>query len=165
VEGIMAKLQHELHKKQPFTSREEEAALNLARTNDQLHIRFVRLFREHGGLTASQYNILRILRGEGAPMRCLDIAARTVTVVPGITGLVDRLTAAGLVERERSVRDRREVYVSITEKGLKVLADLDEPVLELNRRALGHLSREELAELIRLLEKARQGAGDEARRE
>src|SRR6266446_1382125 len=83
-------LQHELKKNRPFESEEEEAALNIVRTSDQFQIRFARLLREYG-LTPSQYNILRILRGEGKPMPILEIAGRTVTVVPGITGLVDRL--------------------------------------------------------------------------
>ena len=86
------KLQHELKKKRPFDSPEQEAALNLLRTNDQLQIRFARLFREHG-LTTSQYNVLRILRGEGKPLPILEIASRMITVVPGITGLIDRLEA------------------------------------------------------------------------
>src|SRR6516164_9809687 len=92
-------LQHELKKKRPFESAAQEAALNVVRTNDQLQIRFSRLFREYG-LTPSQYNILRILRGEGKPLPILEIAERTITVVPGITGLVDRLEAKGLVVRE-----------------------------------------------------------------
>src|SRR5277367_4846059 len=98
------KLQQELKKKGPFQSPRQEAALNLLRTNDQLQIRFARLFREHG-LTPSQYNFLRILRGEGQPLPILEIASRTVTVVPGITGLVDRLEQAGFVERKRCQKD------------------------------------------------------------
>src|ERR1700730_690886 len=110
------KLQHELKKKRPFESPAQEAALSLLRTNDQLQIRFARLFREHG-LTPSQYNVLRILRGEGQPLPVLEIAARTVTVVPGITGLIDRLEQAGFVHRERFVSDRRVIYVKITAQG------------------------------------------------
>src|SRR5437588_12638221 len=106
----MSKLQHEVKKKQPFGSLEQEAALNLARTNDRIAIRFERLFREHA-LTPSQYNILRILRGEGKPMPVLEIAERTVTVVPGITGLIDRLERAEFVSRERCTKDRRVVFV------------------------------------------------------
>jgi DNA-binding MarR family transcriptional regulator len=152
----MAGLQDELKKKRPFDCPEQEAALNLARTSDRVQISFARLFRERG-LTPSQYNILRILRGEGAPLRCLDVAERTVAVVPGLTGLLDRLDRAGLVRRDRSAEDRREVLVSITDKGKELLAELDEPVLELHRKVLGHLSAAELAELNRLLEKARRG--------
>jgi DNA-binding MarR family transcriptional regulator len=151
----MARLQDELKKKQPFASPEQEAALNLFRTSDRLQICFARLFREHGLSSPSQYNVLRILRGEGKPMRCRDIAERTITMVPGLTGLIDRLAAADLVTRERSAEDRREVFVAITDKGLRVLAELDEPVARLHREVLGHLTARELGELSRLLEKAR----------
>src|SRR6516162_2041856 len=107
-------LQHELKKKRPFESPEQEAALSLLRTNDQLQIRFARLFREHD-LTPSQYNVLRILRGEGKPLPILEIASRTITVVPGITGLIDRLERAGLVHRLRCEKDRRVIYVALAE--------------------------------------------------
>lgn len=150
----MAKLQQELKKKRPFVSPEEEATLNIARTNDQLQIRAARLFREHG-LTGSQYNVLRILRGEGAPLPILEIAGRTVTVVPGITGLIDRLERAGFVRRQRCQDDRRVIYVALTDKGAKAVDDLDRPVKALNEKLMGGLSRGELAELSRLLEKAR----------
>src|SRR5947209_2265653 len=140
------KLQHELKKKRPFESPEQEAALNVLRTNDQLQIRFARLFRGHG-LTSSQYNVLRILRGEGKPLPILEVASRTVTVVPGITGLVDRLERAGLVRRERCAADRRVIYVALTDLGATTLAGLDEPVLALHEKLMGHLSRDELKEL------------------
>ena len=94
------KLRREIGKKRPFGTLEEEAMLNLFRTSDQVQIRFTRLFREYG-LTSSQYNVLRILRGEGKPLPILEVAGRTVTVVPGITGLIDRLEQAGWVRRER----------------------------------------------------------------
>jgi DNA-binding MarR family transcriptional regulator len=156
----MAKLQDELKKRQPFASAEQEAVLNLFRTGDRLHHRFARLFREYG-LTPSQYNILRILRGEGGPLPILEIAERTITVVPGITGLIDRLEDAGMVSRQRSAEDRRVVNVSITQAGEDVLARLDEPLIELHRRLMAPFSGEELAELIRLLEKARQPCEEE----
>ena len=149
------KLQHELKKKRPFESPEEEAALNVMRTSDQLQIRFARLFREYG-LTPSQYNVLRILRGEGQPLPILEIAARTITVVPGITGLIDRLEQAGFVNRVRCDRDRRVIHVALTERATRTLAALDEPLLALHRKLLGHLSSAELKELIRLLEKVRE---------
>src|ERR1700692_2438086 len=109
------KLQQELKKKRPFESPEQEAALNVLRTNDQLQIRFARLFREYG-LTPSQYNVLRILRGEGKPLPILEIADRTVTVVPGITGLIDRLEQAGFVNRLRLGEVRRVHYVALEQQ-------------------------------------------------
>lgn len=148
-------LQRELKKKRPFESPEQEACLNLLRTNDQLENRLGRFFREHG-LTSSQYNVLRILRGEGQPLPSLAIADRMIQVVPAITGLIDRLEKQGLVERRRCDEDRRIVYVALMPKGLKLLEQMDEPLNSLHNELLGHLTRAELRELTRLLEKARQ---------
>ena len=150
------KLQHELKKKRPFESPEEETALNIVRTSDQLQIRFARLLREYGLTSPTQYNILRILRGEGKPLPILEIASRTITVVPGITGLIDRLERAGLVHRLRCEKDRRVIFVALTDQGTKTLAELDEPLSALHRKLLGHLSQSEFKELIRLLEKVRE---------
>src|SRR5579863_5421776 len=121
---VTTKLQQELKKRRPFESPSEEATLNIVRTSDQMQIRFARLLREHD-LTPSQYNVLRILRGEGKPLPILEIASRTITVVPGITGLIDRLERAGFVHRLRCEKDRRVIYVALTDRGTKILADLD----------------------------------------
>jgi len=152
---MSGKLQQELKKKRPFTSPEQEAVLNLWRTSDQFQNRFGRLFRQYG-LTPSQYNVLRILRGEGKPLPCLEIAERMIQVVPAITGLLDRLEKQGLVRRERSNDDRRVIHVEITDEARKILGELDRPVLDLHASLLGHLSRSELKELNRLLEKSRE---------
>ena len=149
------KLQQELKKKRPFESLGEVATLNIVRTSDQLQIRFARLLREHD-LTPSQYNVLRILRGEGKPLPILEIASRTITVVPGITGLIDRLEQAGFVNRVRCEKDRRVIYVALAEKASKALAALDEPLMALHKKLTGHLSQAELKELSRLLEKLRE---------
>src|SRR5260221_12709517 len=93
-------LQHELKKTRPFESPQEEVLLSVVRTSDQLQIRSARLLREHG-LTPSQYNILRILRGEAKPLPILEIANRTIAVVPATTGLIDRLEQDGTVSRRR----------------------------------------------------------------
>src|SRR5215204_5697507 len=150
---MTATLEREIKKKHPFDLPEQEAMLNVLRTADQLQIRFSRLFRKFG-LTPQQYNILRILRGEGNPLPILEIAARMITVVPGITGLIDRLETAELVARQRCCEDRRVIYVAITPKAASLLDQIDDPLLTLHREVLGHMEREELAELTRLLEKA-----------
>ena len=156
------KLEKELGQSKKFSSLEEEALLNLLRTNELLQIHFVRLFREYG-LTEQQYNVLRILRGAGEPLPCLEVANRMITIVPAITGLVDRLEKLKLVERKRCTRDRRVVYASITEAGKKLLAKLDEPVTTLHKGLLSHLKRSELHTLIGLLEKARAPLDDNGR--
>lgn len=150
----MSSLREEIHKTEPFECPEQEALLNLFRTSDRLNHRFAQLFSEHG-LTCSQYNILRILRGEGTPLPCLEIAQRTITVVPGITGLIDRLEQKALVQRQRCNKDRRVIYVSVTSAGLDLLAKIDAPLVALHRRLLAHLTPAEVVELSRLLEKAR----------
>jgi len=147
-------LQRELKKKRPFESPEQEAILNILRTSDQFQNRLGRLLREYG-LTSSQYNVLRILRGEGKPMPCLEVAGRLIQVVPAITGLIDRLEKQGLVSRERCTQDRRVVYIEMTQKAMQLLRQMDEPVRQLHRQLMGHLTRSELKELSRLLEKAR----------
>jgi len=152
---MTGRLQQELKKKRPFESAEQEAALNILRTGDWLDNRFNRLLREYG-LTSSQYNVLRILRGEGKPLPSLEIAERTIQIVPAITGLIDRLEKQKLLVRERSAEDRRIIYVEITAKGLALLKQIDEPISELHRRLIGHLSQRELKELTGLLEKARE---------
>jgi DNA-binding MarR family transcriptional regulator len=128
--------------------------LNIVRTSDQFQNRFGKLFRQYR-LTGSQYNVLRILRGEGKPMPSLEIADRMIQVVPAMTGLIDRLEKQELVSRHRCTEDRRVIFIAITEKGTELLQRLDEPVLEMHRNLVGHLTRAELKELSRLLEKCR----------
>ena len=149
-----SRLQDELKKKRPFDLPEQEAILNILRTSDQFQNRFGRLFREYD-LTHAQYNVLRILRGEGKPMPCQEIGDRMIQVVPAMTGLLDRLEKQGLVQRERCTEDRRVVYVELTETARDVLKRMDDPVSELHTQLIGHLTQTELKELSRLLEKAR----------
>lgn len=157
----MAALQHEIKKKKPFELPEQEAYLNIVRTASHLEAAFDDLFKSHG-LTHSQYNVLRILRGEGQKMPSLTVADRLITRVPDITRLVDRLEAAQLVKRERCTKDRRVVYVQITPQGLALLATIDEPVRDLHRSQLQHMSRSELKALSTLLVRAREAAAPTA---
>jgi len=146
-------LQQELGKKRPFESPEKEAMLNIVRTGDQFQNRIGKLFRTFG-LTGSQHNVLRILRGEGRPMPCMEIKKRMIQVVPAMTGLLDRLEKDDLVTRTRCEQDGRVVYVDPTPKARATLGQIDAPLSALYRKCLGHLSRAELEQLSRLLEKA-----------
>jgi DNA-binding MarR family transcriptional regulator len=150
-----SRLQDELKKRLPFESPQQEALLNLLRTHDQVMNRLGRLFREYD-LTPSQYNVLRILRGAGKPLPCLEIVSRMVQIVPAMTGLLDRLEARQWVSRQRCTADRRVIYVALTDQGRQLLARLDEPVRRHHGELLGHLTRAELQELSRLLEKVRE---------
>lgn len=150
-------LAHEIHKRQPFDLVEEEAFLNLIRTQAVLSGEFARLFKTKG-LSEATYNVLRILRGAGPCGRmCVEIGDHMVAQVPDVTRLVDRLEQAGLAARARTDDDRRVVRVTITPAGLAVLSELDEPVRQLHQQQLGHLTRDELKSLNDLLVKARHG--------
>lgn len=148
-------LEKRIGKRESFGTREEEALLGLLRTSDRIQVPFLRLFRGHG-LTPAQYNVLRILRGEGRPTPILEIAERMLTAAPGITGLIDRLEKLELVRRERCQSDRRVIFVAVTPRAVELLGRLDGPVQELHRRLLSHLSRTDLKTLIRLLDKVRE---------
>lgn len=145
----------EIGKRGSFDAPEQEAYLNLARTHTCLAAEFDRLFAKHG-VTDPQYNALRILRGHGKPMHVYHIAEQMVTRQPDITRLIDRLEEAGLACRNRSTEDRRVVWVEITAAGRKLLAKLDQPVLDLHTKQLGHLGTTKLKTLSRLLSDARQ---------
>lgn len=148
-------LQEEIRKKRPFDQPEEEAALNLLRTIDAIRAPTDRLFAEHG-LSDSQYNVLRILRGHGGDgVPCSEVGDQMITRMPDVTRLVDRLEQAKLVERARTAADRRVVLVRLTDAGRALLEKLDEPVRQVHIDLLGHLSRTELEELTRLLVKIR----------
>ena len=111
---------------------------------------------KQAGLTSTQYNVLRILRGarpEG--VSCSQISERMVTKDSDITRLLDRLEARELISRERESKDRRVIIARITEQGLRLLVELDEPVADYHRRMLGHLGEKRLATLNKLLEEAR----------
>jgi DNA-binding MarR family transcriptional regulator len=148
------RLQQELKKRLPFDSAEQEAVLNILRTSDLIDNRLGRFLRGFA-LTPSQYNVLRILRGEGKPLPSLEIADRMIQIVPAITGLIDRLEKQGMVLRQRCEDDRRVVYVAITRKATDLLKRIDKPLDQLQRQLVGHLTANELSTLSRLLEKAR----------
>lgn len=151
----MISLKEELYKENPFDAVEQEAYLNVMRTHENLFEEFSELFKRHG-VTQSQYNVLRILRGHnGTGIRTLEIIKYMVNRVPDITRLIDRMEKSGLVKRCHFPKDRRVVLVQITGKGSELLEQLDEPVLALHQRQLSHMTKSEQTELNRLLFKAR----------
>jgi DNA-binding MarR family transcriptional regulator len=137
-----------------------DAYLALITTAERFEREVVELLKG-AGLSPSQYNILRILRGEAEPLPILEIGSRMLTAVPAITGLIDRLEEAGFVTRKRCEEDRRVVYIAATDKALKLLAQIDEPIRQLHRNLAGHMTKSELTELSRLLEKLRSAGTDD----
>jgi DNA-binding MarR family transcriptional regulator len=145
----------ELKQRRPFPSPAQEAAVDLLRTADVVR-RAVSETVAPSGITQQQYNVLRILRGsDPEPLATLEIAARMIEETPGITRLLDRLEAKGLVRRERCREDRRQVLCRITPAGLALLAGLDAAVEGVTARATRALAREEIRGLIDLLDRLR----------
>jgi DNA-binding MarR family transcriptional regulator len=151
----MAGLKLEIIQEPAFFSLEEEALLNLMRTSDFVHRAFQRGVR-YWGVTSTQYNVLRILRGaQPNGLTCSGIGERMLTAEPDITRLLARLKALKLLRQQRDRRDKRVVWTEISESGMQLLREMDPTIQKLPLELLGHLSKEELAEFIRLLEKAR----------
>jgi DNA-binding MarR family transcriptional regulator len=129
---------------------EEAAFLDLLRTTDVLSRGLAQVLKPEE-LSATQYNVLRILRGAPEGLPCGEIASRMITRDPDVTRLLDRLEKRGLISRCREIQDRRMVLTRITPEGLELLARLDEPVQEAHRKQLDHLGRERLRALSELL--------------
>jgi DNA-binding MarR family transcriptional regulator len=155
---VAKNIQSEIQQTKPFNTLEDEALVSLQRTADQLHWRLSEMLKPHG-LSPTQYNALRILRGARDEGRaCSEIAERMVNRDPDITRLVDRLERRGLVARSREGRDRRVITTRITPAGMDLLESLDRPVEDFNRKMLGPLGEKQLRTLIQLLEAAREQA-------
>ncbi|WP_437192931.1 MarR family winged helix-turn-helix transcriptional regulator [Planctomicrobium sp. SH527] len=147
-------LREELKKRGPFASIEQEATLALLRTSDLLENRLARLLREYG-LTSSQYNVLRILRGEGKPMPCLEVAERMIQVAPAITRVVDQLLASDLISKTQSNEDRRVYTIELKPEALQLLARLDQPILDMHASLMKGAKKADLKRLIQMLEDVR----------
>ena len=151
------KLKDEIKQTRPFNSLEQEAMLSIHRTDAVLSYAIIEALKPFD-ITPTQYNVLRILRGARPDGLCReDIRQRLISQVPDVTRLLDRMEEAGLVGRERDSADRRLVTSRITDKGLTILAKLDDPIAKAHEQQLGHMTRAELRTLITLLGKAREG--------
>lgn len=139
----------------PVTSLHQAAFVSLARAEAALHDGLDEVLGPRG-LSLTQYNVLRILRGAGPNGLCRnDIGQRLITRMPDVTRLLDRMVAAGLVSSVRSTADRRLVNTTLTDRGRALVDELDPEVDALHRRQLGHLNDSELRTLMDLLERAR----------
>ena len=154
----MGTIRDEIRQTRPFDSAADEAVVTLLGTADRVRTTLSAVTEAHD-VTLQQYNVLRILRGAGpAGLPTLEIAARMIEHSPGITRLLDRLEARGLVRRARCPEDRRQVLCRATDKALRVLAALERPLAEAIRRSLAPLDAARTAELVRLLDAARAAA-------
>lgn len=152
---MMRRLEKELKLTRPLESIEQEAFLNILRTAGTLTHGLLQVLRPLG-LSPTQYNVLRILRGSGSDgLTCREVAERLVASDPDVTRILDRMESRGLVVRARPSEDRRVVRTAITMDGWKLLDGLDARIQALHNEQLGHLGSDRLRHLIELLELAR----------
>lgn len=150
-------LQGEIKQRRPPPS--QAGVAELLRAADRVR-RYLATVMKPFGVTGQQYNVLRILRGaRPEPLPTLEIAERMMERTPGITRLLDRLEKKGLVSRERCAEDRRCVLCSITDTGLELLREMDQPVDAADEAVTAELNPREVKELIRLLGALPAGGG------
>ena len=151
---MAGKLKREIKQKRPFSSVQEDVMLALTRTADQLSGAIAPLLRD-AGLSLSQYNVLRILRGAKSELPCGEISDRMVRRDPDLTRLLDRLEKHGMVSRARATADRRVVLTKITPEGLRRLEVLGGPITTRVKESLAHVPESKLKTLLDLLEEIR----------
>jgi DNA-binding MarR family transcriptional regulator len=152
---VPSALQREIRQRRPFQSAAHEAILGLMRTTDLIRRRAATLVEPHG-ITLQQFNVLRILRGAGdAGLPTLEVAERMIEQTPGVTRLLDRLEAKGLVRRQRCPKDRRQHLCWITDKGLALLAKLDEVLDGAHEDSMKGLRQKDRVVFIRLMDAIR----------
>ena len=133
--------------------QDQDLFVTIQRAADHLMQEPQALLKEHG-LSAQQYNVLRILRGASGSLNCTEIAGRMINRDPDITRLLDRMESRGWIERTRDSGDRRVVLASITPAGLELLAVLDAPILACHQGQFAGLSagaKAQVAETLKLL--------------
>jgi DNA-binding MarR family transcriptional regulator len=133
----------------------DQAFILIQKVADEL-AQEVERFLKANGLTGTQYNVLRILRGAGPEgLACTSIGEKMISHDPDMTRLLDRMEKRGLITRHRQSSDRRVVKTRISSRGLTVLKRLDGPVHELHKEQFRHANLRRLKALTELLEEVR----------
>lgn len=145
----------EIIKSKSALNIEKRTVLNIMYTQNVIADKFNELLKSFD-LSAEQFNVLRILRGQkGKPANMCIIQERMIAKTSNTTRLVDKLLLKGLVNREVCEINRRKMEVTITEKGLQLLEELDPKIEAHERLFANNLSEKEQEQLNNLLEKYR----------
>ena len=140
---------------------EEQVSVLILRAADYVAQQTEQLLKPHG-LTGTQYNVLRILRGAGPEgLPCRSVGDRMISHDPDMTRLLDRMEKRALIARERQKDDRRVVKTRITSAGMDILKKLDQPVRELHKMKFAHISASKLKQLAELLGECQKPASEE----
>ena len=154
---MVSRLQAEIKQNKPFPKLEHEAFLGLLRTAAVLDHANDESLRQYG-ITGTQFNVLRILRGAGEAGLCgRDVGERMITKVPDVPRLLERLEKAGLINRVRDEKDRRHVTARISAKGLELVEEILSRGDSNVEKRFSMLSEEQLKVLIEAMDTIRGG--------
>ena len=141
-------------KQKNFQNEYHKLAVNLQFTANwlsALHSKLLRSFK----ISLQQFNVLRILKGQYPdPSNLILIRERMLDKESNASRLIDKLVDAELVTRIECPKDRRKVDITISEKGIKLLEQLNPEVDEI-KNTLASLNEEEAKRLNDLLDKMR----------
>ncbi|WP_339717594.1 MarR family winged helix-turn-helix transcriptional regulator [Cyclobacterium amurskyense] len=147
------KIEEEI-RQNPFKDNYTKAVVNLLFTQSYLVTHQSKIFKPHD-LSPEQYNVLRILRGQfPKPITVSSIQERMLNKMSNASRLVEKLKQKKMVKRTECPKDRRQVDIVITEKGLELLELLDIEVRKFNMDTI-HLDEKEVEQLNLLLDKLR----------
>ena len=138
-----------------FDSLQQQAFLELWKTYDCLKAEEEMVFGEFD-ISSQQYNALRLLKAVSPLSLAVSaLGQRMITRAPDMTRMLDRLKQRDLIARVRRDDNRRVVEVTIALAGTKLLQQIAKPIRACHQRQFGHLSEEQLTQLIGLLQVAR----------
>lgn len=141
-------------RQEKFNNEYEKAVVNVLFTGSWLYNQNAARLKPHG-ITPEQFNVLRILRGSSPkPLMLADITSRMIHKSSNATRLVEKLRQKGLLKREICHNNRRQVDISITDKGLSLLKKIDHES-ELWLADMKTITKTEVQELNRILDKWR----------
>ena len=139
-----------------FLNQNHKTLVNIIYTHSFLINRMSGFFKGQG-ITRQQFNVLRILRGQYAKSANLNlIKERMLDKMSDASRIVERLRIKKLVVRKQSRNDRREVEITISQQGLKLLESTDKEIKEVYKM-FDCFSNDELTHLNLLLDKFRNG--------
>ncbi len=137
-----------------FADEKHKALINLMYTSYWMKTHLSTALKQNG-LTIEQFNVLRILKGKYPEQLCVkDIGTRMIEKSSNVPRIVDRLLVKKLVKRVPSTEDKRETMVSLTEKGMKHVAEANDVVNSVQDNIIG-LSETDAVLLHELMEKMR----------
>jgi len=152
---MAGRILEEIKQTKPFASPREEALVSLLRTAAIVEHALGDALRPLG-LTHTQYNVLRILKGAGAAGLCgREVGERLISRVPDVPRLLERMSDQGLIRRDRDRADRRHVTTRLTENGSRILARATARLEELAAVRFDRLDAGQSAQLVDLLEAVR----------